>query len=160
MKSHKLIILIMSVISIFLISIFLMFIYLLFFYDDSPDEYKKYDRGVTIEVNNMSNQTLPELNFLYTDDIEVGTIKDLKPGETIKLSGSSKEIKFSDVSLYLNYCINNGEKKVDSLAYMYYKKPYKVVVIINVIGIDKNGLLEYEWKGYNDWSKFGPEIMK
>lgn len=71
----------MSVISIFLISIFLMFIYLLFFYDDSPDEYKKYDRGVTIEVNNMSNQTLPKLNFLYTDDIEVGTIKDLKPGK-------------------------------------------------------------------------------
>ncbi len=74
-------------------------------------EYRKYDSGVTIEVNNLSNKALPDLKFLYSNSTEVGTVKSLEPGGTAKITGNSKEIKGSDISLYLNYYIENGGKK-------------------------------------------------
>ncbi|MFB5089777.1 hypothetical protein PGC35_21810 [Psychrobacillus sp. PGGUH221] len=81
-------------------------VYLFFFFWEMKvqGEYRKYDKGVTIEVNNLSNQSLPDLIFSYsvnqTDFKEVGTIKSLKAGETTQITGCSEEIISSDTSLY------------------------------------------------------------
>ena len=68
-------------------------IYLLFYLLEwsLQGEYMKYDSGITIEVNNLSNQHLPDLKFSYSGNQteEIGTIKSLKPGKTAKITGSS-----------------------------------------------------------------------
>ncbi|NME06546.1 hypothetical protein [Psychrobacillus sp. BL-248-WT-3] len=135
-------------------------IYLLFFLDGSPDEYKKYDKGITIEVNNLSNQSLPDLTFSHNgnrDFVELGTIKSLGPGETGKITSSTKELKTNDVSVYLHYYIEDGEKKEDSILYFYTRQPTKAVAIINIYEVNSQGYLKYELSGYNGWSQFGPE---
>ena len=136
-------------------------IYLLFFLDGSPDEYKKYDKGITIEVNNLSNQIINDLQFSHSvsqsDFTELGTINSLEPGQTGKITGSSKELKTSDISVYLHYYIEDGVKKEDSLLYFYTKQPTKAVAILNIYEVNSQGYLKYELSGYNGWSQFGPE---
>lgn len=136
-------------------------IYLLFFLDGSPDEYKKYDKGVTIEVNNFSDQSLPDLQFSYSgnmiDYTELGTIKSLGPGKTGKINGSTKEMKTNDISVYLHYYIEDSEQKEDSILYFYTRQPPKAVAILNIYEVDSKGYLKYELSSYNGWSKFGPE---
>ncbi|MER2172603.1 MAG: hypothetical protein ABS938_18460 [Psychrobacillus psychrodurans] len=124
-------------------------------------EYRKYNKGVTIEVNNLSNQSLPDLIFSYsvnqTDFKEVGTIKNLKAGEKTQITGSSKEIKTSDTSLYLHYYINNGGKAVNSLAYFYTAEPRKAVIVLNIYEVKPHGFLKYEYRGYSGWDQYGPD---
>jgi len=140
-----------------------MCIYLLFYAWEMKDQgkYRKYDKGVTIEVNNLSNQSLPELIFSYsvnqTDFKEVGTIQSLKAGELSQISGSSKEIKSSDTSLYLHYYIDNGGKALDSLAYFSTAEPSKAVIVLNIHEVNPHGFLKYEKMGYDGWSQFGVE---
>ena len=142
---------------------FVLFIYYFLFIWEIEDlgEYRNYDKGVTIEVNNLSNQSLPDLIFSYsvnqTDFKEVGTIKSLNAGESTQITGSSKEIKSSDTSLYLHYYIDNSGKAVNSLAYFYTKEPTKAVVILNIYEVKLHGLLNFEYRGYNGWSKYGPD---
>lgn len=146
---------------IILATLFIIFpIYFLFFKDYSPDEYKKYDKGITIEVNNFTDQILPDLTFLHNgnrDFVELGTIKSLGPGETGKITSSTKELKTNDVSVYLHYYIEDGEKKEDSILYFYTRQPTKAVAILNIYEVNSQGYLKYKLSGYNDWSKFGPE---
>ncbi|MFJ5770128.1 hypothetical protein [Psychrobacillus sp. NPDC093180] len=139
-------------------------IYLLFFLDETPDEYKKYDKGITIEVNNLSNKILPDLKFSYSgnrsDFTELETIKSLEPGSTGRYTGSTKDLKTSDISVYLHYNNENGETKEDSLLYFYTKQPIKAVAVLNIYEVNPQGYLQYELTGYNGWSKFGPEEIK
>lgn len=138
-------------------------VYLFFYFWEmkAQGEYRKYDKGVTIEVNNLSNQSLPDLLFSYsvnqTDFIEVGTIKNLKAGETTQITGSSNEIKSSDTSLYLHYYIDNGGKAADSLAYFYTAEPTKAVIVLNIHEVNPHGFLKYEYRGYNGWDQYGPD---
>ncbi|MDF2066645.1 hypothetical protein [Bacillus sp. Cr_A10] len=120
--------------------------------------YKKYDSGITIEVNNLSNQHLPDLKFSYSGNPEeIGTIKSLKPGKTAKITGSSKEIDSSDISMYLHYYINNGGKKEDSMIYFSLMQPSKAVVILDIKEVDAHGFLKYKKRGFDGLWKFGPE---
>lgn len=67
MKKLKIFLFISLAIAFFLITIYLFFYFLEM---KVQGEYKKYDSGVTIEANNLSNKTLPDLKFLYTDSTE------------------------------------------------------------------------------------------
>lgn len=142
-------------------NVIVLYLFFLFLEMKNQGEYWKYDKGVTIEVNNLSNQTLTDLNFSYSSDKidfkDIGTIKELKPEETAKITGSSQEINTGDLSIYLQYYTNDGEKKVDSIVYFDIMKPRKVVAVIDIIGVDSNGFLKYKMKGFDGLSEFGPE---
>ena len=144
------------------IAAFIIFIYsVLYFWEtESQGEFKDYDRGVTIEVNNLSNQDLSNLIFSYsaTHGVydEVGTIKNLKAGESAQITGSSKEIKSSDTSLYLHYYIDNSGKAEESLAYYKTREPSKAVVVLTIHEVEPIGFLKFEFSGYDGWSRYGP----
>ncbi|MGE7979187.1 hypothetical protein [Psychrobacillus sp. NPDC093200] len=138
-------------------------VYLFFYIWEMIDqgEYRKYDNGVTIEVNNFSDQNLSDLIFSYSvnqlDFKEVGMIKSLKAGESTQITGSSKEIKSSDTSLYLHYYIDNGGKAVNSLAYFYTVEPKKAVIVLDIHEVKPHGFLKFEYRGYNGWTQYGPD---
>lgn len=142
-------------------NVIVLYLFFLFLEMKNQGEYWKYDKGVTIEVNNLSNQSLPNLIFSYsvnkTDYKEVGTIKSLNAGESTQITGSSEEINTGDLSLYLQYYINNGGKKLDSIVYFNIMKPRKAVAVIDIIEVDANGFLKYEMKGFDGLWEFGPE---
>lgn len=138
-------------------------VYLFFYIWEMIDqgEYRKYDNGVTIEVNNLSNQSLSDLIFSYnvnqSDFKEVGTITSLEAGETTLITSSSKEIKSSDISLYFQYYIDNGGKAVNSVAYFYTVKTKKAVIVLDIHEVKPHGFLKFEYRGYNGWDQYGPE---
>ncbi|MER2008548.1 MAG: hypothetical protein ABS939_13945 [Psychrobacillus sp.] len=127
---------------------------------ENQGEFRDYDKGVTIEVNNLSNQDLSNLIFSYSASYEVfeevGTIKSLKAGESAQITGSSKEIKSSDTSLYLHYYIDNGGKAEESLAYYKTREPSKAVVVLTIHEVEPIGFLKFEFSGYDGWSRYGP----
>ena len=127
---------------------------------ENQGEFKDYDRGVTIEVNNLSSHSLPDLIFSYSvnqmDFQEVGTIKSLKAGGSAQITGRSKEIRSSDTSLYLHYYIENGDKAEVSLAYYNTRQPPKAVAVLTIQEVEPTGFLKFEFSGYNGWSRYGP----
>ena len=144
-----------------IIALLIFIYYVLYTWEvESQGEFKDYEKGVTIEVNNLSNQSLPDLIFSYsvnqTDFQEFGTIKSLKAGESAQITGSSKEIKSSDTSLYLHYYIDNGGKAEESLAYYKTREPSKAVVVLTIHEVEPIGFLKFEFSGYDGWSRYGP----
>jgi len=127
-------------------------------------EYRNYEQGVTIEVNNLSNQSLPSLKFSYSvnqsEFKEVGTIENLNAGDTAQITGSSKGVNTSDTSLYLHYYIDNGGKVENHMIYFDLMQPIKAVVILDIKEVDVHGFLIYEKRGFDGLSDFGPEEIK
>ncbi|MDI2585733.1 hypothetical protein OR571_00940 [Psychrobacillus sp. NEAU-3TGS] len=121
-------------------------------------EFFKYDKGVTIVINNTSKQEITDLNFFFsfysTYDVQqdLGNIDKLEPGETTSIYSRHINGTGNDRSLYLQYPINKDEGQVDSLAYVAAYKPSKVVVILEITGTDNNGKLLFRVKGYDDVS--------
>lgn len=123
-------------------------------------EFYKFESGVTILVNNSSKQELTNLNFFFSFNSnydvhqDLGNIDRLEPGKTTRLYSRHINGVGNDRSLYLQYPINNNERQVDSLAYLASYKPGKVVIILEIIGVDNKGKLLAKVRGYED--VFGP----
>ncbi|MFJ5770127.1 hypothetical protein [Psychrobacillus sp. NPDC093180] len=119
------------------------------------DEFLKYDDGVTIEVYNSSEQAITDLSFYIAFDRnqvhqDVGTIDVIGPGESTSLYTHQIKDTGNDKSLYLHYPINKTKADVESLAYLASNKPSKVVVILEITGIDNTGRLLFRVRGYED----------
>lgn len=118
-------------------------------------EFFKYDNGVTIVVNNSSEQEVTDLNFFFSFSTyevhqDLGHIDKLEPGETTSIYSRHINGTGNDRSLYLQYPFNKTERQVDSLAYVASNKPSKVVVILEITGTDHNDKLLFRVKGYED----------
>lgn len=118
-------------------------------------EFLKYENAVTIEVYNSSEEVITDLNFYFAFDRnhvhqDVGTIDVLEPGESTSLYNYQIKDRGNDRSLYLHYPINKAKADVESLAYLASYKPSKVVVILEITGIDNTGRLLFRVRGYED----------
>jgi len=118
-------------------------------------EFRKYKEGITIEIKNSSNELISNINFNFgfqenTELQEIGFINRVEPGKTYELhTTNSITEKVTDLSMYMSYELKNGDKKVESISYLYYKQPKKVVVIIDIERKDEKGNLNFNAKGYN-----------
>lgn len=124
-------------------------------------EFWKYDKGFTIEVNNSSEVSIDNLKITYgyaedTEFREIGTIKQLKPGEYSILTGSSDDIQNidKDISIYMHYNLKNGDKKEESLVYFSTHEPSKVVVVLDIKHVYESGNIGFEKKGFDGVWKF------
>jgi len=81
---------------------------------------------------------------------DLGNIEKLEPGETTSLYHHRINGPGNDRSLYFRYPINKTETEVESLAYLASYRPSKVVIILDITGIDKKGKLLFRVKGYED----------
>ncbi|MED3572727.1 hypothetical protein [Cytobacillus praedii] len=131
---------------------------------DTQGEYRKYDTGVTIEVKNSSQQDISNLKFSFGHllDInfqEIGEIKQLKPGQSSKLTGKSMDLSSSDLSMYMQYYLKDGETKVEnSIFYLDTINPKKVVALIDITKVDDEGNLLLNVEGYNGFTQITGEI--
>lgn len=119
-------------------------------------EFFKYDNGVTIEIYNSSKQEITDLNFFFSFDPNydvhqgLGKINKLEAGETANIYSRHINGAGSDRSLYLQYPINKTETYVETLAYLPAYRPSKVVVVLEITGMDNKGKLLFRVKGYED----------
>ncbi|WP_313802055.1 hypothetical protein [Cytobacillus sp.] len=119
-------------------------------------EFYKYENGVTIEIDNLSKQEITDLNFFFsfdpTYDVHqgLGSVNKLEPGETTRIYSRHINGAGSDRSLYLQYPINKIETHVETLAYLPSYRPSKVVVLLDVTGIDNKGKLLFRVRGFED----------
>ncbi|MED3552643.1 hypothetical protein [Cytobacillus praedii] len=127
-------------------------------------EYRKYDTGVTIEVKNLSQQDISNLKFSFGHllDInfqEIGEINQLKPGQSSKLTSKSMDLSSSDLSMYMQYYLKDGETKVEnSIFYLDTINPQKVVALIDIAKVDDEGNLLINIEGYNSFTQITGEI--
>ena len=126
---------------------------------DTQGEYRKYDTGVTIEVKNSSQQDISNLKFSFghTQDInflEIGEIKQLEPGQSSKLTSKSINLSNSDLSMYMQYHLKDGETKIEnSIFYMDSINPKKVVALVDITKVDDEGNLLLNIEGYNGFTQ-------
>lgn len=118
-------------------------------------EFFKYDNGVTIEVKNSSKQEITDLHLFfsftsYDVDQDLGKIDKLEAGKTTSIYRHHINGEGSGRSLYVQYPFNNADTQVDSIAYVASNEPRKVVVILEITGVDNSGRLLYKVKGYED----------
>ncbi|ALC85149.1 hypothetical protein AM499_04460 [Bacillus sp. FJAT-22090] len=129
-----------------------------------PDVYQNYEKGVTIEINNLSGSDLANLNFSYgyvedTDTFykEIGNIERLKPGNTsIIKTKKNKNLnnRGRDTSIYMNYKLLNGFEINENLVYFNPPQPDKIVLIININQIDSYGNIDYDIRGFDGVRSF------
>ncbi|MBP2242365.1 hypothetical protein J2Z40_002939 [Cytobacillus eiseniae] len=126
-------------------------------------KFKKYDKGVTIEVKNSSEENITNLTFSfgYLENIhfqELGEIKQIKPGQTLKLTSKSIQRTNADLSMYLQYQLADSKTIIkDSLVYLDIKSPRKVVVLVDITKVDDEGNLFYTYDGYNGFTQYTGE---
>ncbi|MEK5146733.1 hypothetical protein MKX53_06800 [Psychrobacillus sp. FSL K6-4615] len=159
MKKYKTLLFVLIGIICLSILMFLIYLFLSFLGTLGQGEYKKYNSGVTIEVNNLNNESISNLKFTYGhaenfEFKEIGLIKHIEVGKTATLTGSSKDIYPNDLSMYMHYNLENGEKKSDALAYFSIQKPRKVVVIIDINQVGDMGEIGYKIKGFDGLGEF------
>ncbi|WP_313891619.1 hypothetical protein [Psychrobacillus sp.] len=127
-----------------------------------PDEYKGYEEGITIVVNNLSGSNIESLNFSYgfAEDPhykEIDIIENLIPGDTstIKIK-KAKELKSEtrDTSIYMNYKLLSDFEVNENLIYFTPPQPDKIVVIIDIEQIDSDGNVKYNIKGFDGARSF------
>lgn len=116
-------------------------------------EFITYDDGITVEVNNKSNQPTPNLKFTlgYSENPDfqnIGVIKPLKSEKSEKLTNNIKTAN-ADLSLYIEYKLKNGKTKKEDLFYSPAATPQKIVAKIDITEIDKNGKIKFNYKGYD-----------
>lgn len=123
-------------------------------------EFRKYEEGLTIEVKNSSDQNVGNIRFLfsYVEDKEIGAMEELKPGKKSILTRNKDFYKTGeDLSLVMEYTLENGQKKRENLLYLYTQTPEKVVAVIDITKIDDNGNISFDLKGFNGYTKFKNE---
>ena len=118
---------------------------------------------MTIEIEDSSDQNISNLKFSfgYLENIEfqeLGDINQLKPGESSKLYIKSINPTDADLSMYMRYHLKNGEQNIESLAYLDFKNPIKVVVLADITKVDDYGYLFINYKGFNSFTQFDGEI--
>ncbi|MGG3621962.1 hypothetical protein ABES25_00035 [Bacillus gobiensis] len=128
---------------------------LLFLFAVSQEgEFINYDDGVTIEVNNTSNQPTPKIKFTLgyseiPDFQDIGEITPLDSEKATKIRNNDIKTANDDLSLYIEYKLKNGDTKKEDLFYSPAAVPQKIVAKIDITDIDKIGNIRYTYTGYN-----------
>lgn len=133
-------------------------------------EYWKYENGVTIEVNNSTKKNISNIKFTYgfaenSEFQEIGTITNLKSRTSSILNHNTNELNNvinnsnNDISIYMHYSLEDGKKIKESIVYFNIYRPSKVVALIDITKIDKNGSIDFKLKGFDGIWEFDEKRM-
>ncbi|ALC82867.1 MULTISPECIES: hypothetical protein [Bacillus] len=125
-------------------------------------EFIKYDDGVTIKVNNTSNQPTPKIKFTLgysenPDFQDIGEITPLDSENAAKIRNDDIKTANDDLSLYIEYKLKNGDTKKEDLFYSPAAVPQKIVAVIDITDIDKYGDIKLKYKGFDGFGTINGE---
>lgn len=130
---------------------------------DRQGEYRDFEDGVTIEIINSSNTPVNNLNFFFgfsEDRIveELGNIEKLGPSEKAIFHQPLQNNTYYEHNLFMKLAKDNNQIQVNRLVNIALPTTSKVVVMINITGLNNEGNLLYKLNGFDGFNQFKQDL--